>query len=294
MTSLKRSGLDIGRSLECDAGIGTATRSYLLCAVPRTGSYLLCDLLGASGVAGRPNEYFNPGFQAQWQIDWGSTTIEQYLRAVTHRGTTPNGVFGLKAHPMQFDALCRQLAGRNSVKFVDRPGLLAAWLPEVEYIRLCRRDRLRQAISYVRAIQTHGWWDSAVAPGPSAPARPELERFDVQLIDRAMTLLGSMHDRWSRYFAAIGVTPLEITYEDLTGDPAAAVGAVLDHLDVPRPVDPTTAHAPFRRQADDVTEEWVHRYLRIRDGLPGAPSPRLSVAPRTRPVRHLREWPWRS
>ena len=32
--------------------------SYLLCSTPRTGSSLLCDALRATGVAGRPEEYF--------------------------------------------------------------------------------------------------------------------------------------------------------------------------------------------------------------------------------------------
>jgi trehalose 2-sulfotransferase len=32
--------------------------SYLVCATPRSGSTLLCEGLKATGVAGRPEEYF--------------------------------------------------------------------------------------------------------------------------------------------------------------------------------------------------------------------------------------------
>ncbi len=32
--------------------------SYLVCATPRSGSTLLCKLLGQTGVAGHPEEYF--------------------------------------------------------------------------------------------------------------------------------------------------------------------------------------------------------------------------------------------
>src|SRR5438309_9224996 len=39
------------------AGAST-TRSYLVCATPRSGSTLLCETLEATGVAGRPREYF--------------------------------------------------------------------------------------------------------------------------------------------------------------------------------------------------------------------------------------------
>ena len=34
------------------------TRSYLICATPRSGSTLLCEALTNTGVAGNPKEYF--------------------------------------------------------------------------------------------------------------------------------------------------------------------------------------------------------------------------------------------
>ena len=33
-------------------------RSYLVCATPRSGSTLVCHALEETGVAGRPEEYF--------------------------------------------------------------------------------------------------------------------------------------------------------------------------------------------------------------------------------------------
>ena len=35
-----------------------ATRSYLVCATPRSGSTLVCQALKETGIAGRPEEYF--------------------------------------------------------------------------------------------------------------------------------------------------------------------------------------------------------------------------------------------
>jgi len=205
-------------------------QSYMICAVPRTGSYLLCDLLQKTGVAGRPNEYFNPMFQSHWAGDWGTATLPEYLDKVVVSGTTPNGVFGLKVHPMQFDSLCRQLARRPRVPYTQRPGLLERQFPELRYVRLRRRDGLRQAVSYVRAIQTRAWWDSDHAPGPNGPVEPDRLRFDFQLIERAVGLLEAMDRRWSAYFDAIGASPLEFEYEELTSDPNGAVRAVLDLL----------------------------------------------------------------
>lgn len=36
----------------------TADRTYLVCATPRSGSTLVCQALKKTGVAGRPEEYF--------------------------------------------------------------------------------------------------------------------------------------------------------------------------------------------------------------------------------------------
>ena len=36
----------------------TPERSYLVCATPRSGSTLVCKALRDTGVAGRPEEYF--------------------------------------------------------------------------------------------------------------------------------------------------------------------------------------------------------------------------------------------
>jgi trehalose 2-sulfotransferase len=267
-------------------------QSYMLCAVPRTGSYLLCDLLTKTGLAGRPNEYFNPSFQSHWSTEWGTASLDDYLMKVAELGTTPNGVFGLKAHPMQFDSLCRQLAGQPGVPFARRPELLDRWFPGLRYVRLRRRDRLRQAISYVRAIQTRAWWDSDHAPVPSGPVVPERLRFDFQLIERAIGWLEAMDRRWCDYFAAIGATPLEFDYEDLTTDPNRAVRAVLDLLGVAAPAGCNDEPTPFRRQADDQTDEWLSRFQRIRDSLPiRSPMSAFAGAPAAPPQR-FREWTW--
>ena len=34
--------------------------SYLVCSIPRSGSSLLCELLGGTGLAGAPAEFFHP------------------------------------------------------------------------------------------------------------------------------------------------------------------------------------------------------------------------------------------
>jgi LPS sulfotransferase NodH len=267
-------------------------QSYMICAVPRTGSYLLCHLLEETGVAGRPNEYFNESFQTNWAAAWNATSLDQYVRQVAALGTTPNGVLGLKIHTMQFDGLCRQIAGRRRVPFVERPALLDRYFPGLTYVRLSRRDRLRQAISYARAVQTGAWWDSDRPPGPTAEVKPERLRFDYQLIDRAIAWLAAMDQRWNNYFGAIGTAPLELDYEDLIDDPSHVVASVLKVLGVSADRARFRGPTSFRRQADEKTEEWAIRFQRIRSGQPSpVPTMRPMASGPVAPLR-FREWIW--
>ena len=40
--------------------------SYLICALPRSGSSVVCDALGTTELAGRPREYFQPEAIPKW------------------------------------------------------------------------------------------------------------------------------------------------------------------------------------------------------------------------------------
>src|SRR5215213_3769543 len=103
------------------------THSYLICTTPRSGSTLLCELLEGTGVAGRPDEYFQqlratgmpmtprdyldgvaaglvpPPADHDGNGDDLSVydprrfaDFEQYVAWVRRRATTPNGVFAAK------------------------------------------------------------------------------------------------------------------------------------------------------------------------------------------------------
>lgn len=266
--------------------------SYLICAIPRTGSYLLCDLLRRTGVAGRPNEYFNESFQSHWSREWGTRTIDDYLTKVAELGTTPNGVFGAKMHSIQFNAICRQMAGKSRVTYASRPAILEKWFPSLRYVRLRRRDQLRQAISYVRAVQTSAWWDADQAPGPSGPERHDLLRFDYQLILGTIKFLAAMDQQWTEYFDAIECTPREFDYEEIAASPHDVAGAILGLLDLKSTIVPAGESANFKRQSDVLTDEWVDRFLEIQRGLPSPSVPIATHLLHRRQSTHLTEWAW--
>lgn len=72
------------------------TESYLVCALPRSGSSLLCGLLSSTGVAGRPEEWFWRETEAPLPEQWGTPGERDYLAAVRRAATTQNGVLAAK------------------------------------------------------------------------------------------------------------------------------------------------------------------------------------------------------
>ena len=217
---------------------------YLICSVPRSGSTLLARSLGGLGV-GAPDEFLNvvkpidgQGLVQREGLSGCRTDgdLRAYLDGLRARYTV-GGVFGLKAHYIQLAAYPFVLNN------------LEALLPGVRYIAITRRDKLRQAISFVRACQTVQW--TSTLPAQQEP------HYDKAAIDRFLDDVARMSRDWEEYFRTQSIRPLRLVYEDFARHYRRTLKAVLRYLGVAeRPIPP----APLERQADALTEEWVRRY----------------------------------
>jgi LPS sulfotransferase NodH len=209
-------------------------KGYAICSEHRSGSTLLCQLLAATDVLGRPDEYFSDNvFALAVERDVAA------LEALAVRASTPNGIYGLKLFTQQFDTTMKS-------RWPER-------LPGLRWIHLQRRDLLGQAISFVRTVQTDQFRSSE--PERGAP------RYDGAAIAGHLARLADNEARWRRYFARNGLEPLWLTYEELTADPAAAVAAVARHLGEPVPPPPDLMRVAVGVQRDALSEEWRVRFL---------------------------------
>lgn len=232
--------------------------SYLICATPRTGSNFLCELLRTTGVAGRPDDYFwNPPF---WQQQWGVTGFPAYFTRILREGTTRNGVFGVKMMWDYLDTLLPQLAALSGLTDAPPPEVLAAAFPNLRYLRLTRRDKVRQGISFYRALETDVWRstdrDKIDATEPA---------FDVAAIDRLVQLSIQADQTWHEYFQRYGIRPFTIVYEDLAAAPEDVVLLILEHLGIPLPDGLPPLHWAHQKQADGLTEAWIQQYLALKE-----------------------------
>lgn len=243
--------------------------TYLIAATQRSGSTMLSRALADTGVAGRPEEYFLCGppdaFPPGWTF-WEDGPFAQgrddvdregYLSLVFELGMTPNGVFGAKLMWNNVPWVLERLRELPRLHDLDRAGIFRALFPNLHVIRLLRRDRVEQAVSWARAAQEGVWVVSE-----SEPATPVAEPvYDHSLISGLEGLLIETERGWPALCDELGVPPLTIHYEDLV-DPATyehVVRAVLDHLGV------ASSHLEIppprtMRQADATNEDWVRRY----------------------------------
>ena len=236
------------------------TNCYALCTVARSGAHLLTAGLQATHLAGRPLQYFSnqlaPRYAARYGFD-APRHFAQYVRGIVPAAATRNSVFGFRIESWYLDAFIARL--RHSGEFGSPAAreieLLRSAFPALRCIQLTRGDKLRQAISKARAMQTEIWVN-----GKDKLPRREPE-FDRELIAHCLLSARMSEERWTAFFKCNGIEPLPITYEDLCADYAATVRRVLDFLRIRPPRGFELGPPRTVRQADALTEEWARRYL---------------------------------
>jgi trehalose 2-sulfotransferase len=273
--------------------------SYLVCATPRSGSTLLCHELDQTGLAGhpqeyfeamrrsglprRPHEYFDPerhpniverlAFREMLEGApkpnplWHPDTYDQYLAWALQEGTTPNGVFGAKLMWGYLGDFAELLRGIDGMGERPLPELLARAFPGLRYVQITRRDKVRQAVSLWKAVQTQKWQRDAAADAGDGGERLPEPVFSFRAINYLIRQLTAHDASWDAYFLGLGYEPLKVTYEELAESTDAVVRSVLEHLGVAAPDDLQIGSPRLSVQADETSERWVARVLEHLEAL---------------------------
>lgn len=277
----------------------------IICATPRSGSWLLAEGLLGTGIAGRPEEYFRPdwytrfastgavGYQHRllqrdpWppaphlppegSANGNSRSFRAFVECVRRMATTDNGVASIKIHWNQFSDVLHIL-GREAEVGANP---LASWFPNARYVFLRRQNKVRQAISHYRAIRSKRWCSNGDDGHDGIVDSADV---DFHELERLRMLLVRHEGQWQEFFARMEIHPLELVYEEVAADPRAAVFTILRHLELDESQLPDVPEPRLCRQADQTTDLLEREYLvKRRSGLLDGPlhegrtGPRLAV-----------------
>lgn len=249
-----------------------APRAYVICATPRSGTTLLCNMLAESG-AGRPASYFRRQSIPNWarrlgvpEPDGGgargatglANDFATYLDAIRRAGSAGTGHFGLRLMAETLGELLAALAPLYPDARSEAARMEAAFGP-VAWIHVARADTVAQAVSLVRAQQSGLWHRNADGTPMEQNAPAGETAYDPARIAAQVALLEAQDAAWTRWFADQSIDPARIAYEDLAADPGRVLRSVLVAIgadpDLAERAAPSTA-----RLADATSAAWIARY----------------------------------
>jgi len=285
-------------------------RSYIVCATPRSGSTLVCHALAETGVAGRPEEYFEalrhsgrPRRPEEYFVGvedpsirdhlgeravggelsprsplWSRAAYDRYLEWAFEAGTTDNGIFGAKLMWGYFGDFVSLLRNVPAYREIPLAELLPSVFPDLTFVRVVRANKVRQAVSLWKAVQTATWREdqasakaASLENGDSPPYRSFIEehrpqlRFHYGAISHLLEQLLIEEASWDAFFEHAGIKPLLVLYENFAADYETSALNLLDRLSL-SPPDGFEFEPRMKRQSDNINDDWVRRYSELRLG----------------------------
>jgi len=249
-------------------------QSYVMWFTQRVGSTLLAQALEDTEVAGRPREWLNADSAAEVLKKHGAATPQELRKQLWRMATTSNGVLGIKYGmvPKLHDNLIKLMA---SVEPGATKQVLDAWrgfFPNCSHCFLTRRDKVRLAVSWWRAIKSEEWHRpnrSDTSVGVVQQNRPGslLEKYDFSAIRHLINECSAREDAIHRQLDAWAIKPYTVVYEDLVAGFESTVRSVLEFLQVPHARTMSIPQPAFEALTDEINDAWYERFLADRRRL---------------------------
>jgi LPS sulfotransferase NodH len=237
------------------------TLSYTIWFSQRTGSTLLCKTLEETGIAGKPNEWLNIPDGKDLLEYYSAKNYAELQQHLWELGSTPNHVFGMKFGFYQpyFNKLLEMFSN-----FPDAPRTVASpagiWehaFPNSRHIFMTRRNKVRLAVSWWKAIKTREWHrEKDQSPNTSTDLA---EAYSFDAIHHLLCECTMREAGIQEFFSGAGILPLTIVYEDFISDYDKSVRNVLEFLELASPaLDIVPPH--YTRLSDEISEQWTERF----------------------------------
>ncbi len=238
--------------------VSTPKKSYTIWFSQRTGSTLLAQALASTSLAGNPAEWLH---EVEGPLETPTTARAIAVQQkIWEQGTTSNGIFGMKVSFYEpfFSrvSLLFQLLPECENKNLSRSKVWEAAFPNSRHIFMTRRNKIRLAVSWWKAIKSGEWHR---ANGAQAPKADLSNAYSFDAINHLLLESTLREAGIQAFFTEAGIQPLTIVYEDFIADYHGTVKCVLAFLgfedqevEIPKPT--------LSKLADELSEEWVQRF----------------------------------
>ena len=135
--------------------------------------------------------------------------------------------------------------------------VLTELFPNLKYIWIMRRDKVRQAVSLWKGLQTLIWWKRTRDLTPKLAKEPE---YNFEAIDYFVQEIVFHEAAWQTYFTQYNLTPFTVIYEDFVPAYEETALRIMDWLKISYPENLVFGTRHLQKQADSVSEEWVEKY----------------------------------
>ncbi|MEM6397924.1 MAG: Stf0 family sulfotransferase [Bacteroidota bacterium] len=229
---------------------------------PRVGSTVLCQALRDTGVAGQPEELFNIETEnGQTLADTFGETSYQSIRAkLWERGCSENGVMSCKdsLFTARWKPLCYEMATLRNTSDHSFESLWGDLFPNCIHVFLTRRDKIRQAVSWWKAIKSKTWH---LRTGESHQVEADFyeANYDFNALNHLFKECVLREAATQAYFTKNAIVPITLVYEDWVADFQGSIAQILLALDE----DPNRAVdvlPTLLKTASQGSEIWVERF----------------------------------
>ena len=239
-------------------------KSYIICSTGRTGSTLLARTLGDLGYIGKPQEYWHEKTRPPL-VETDSQCFKDYLAEIIKKGTTDNGVFGMKTHWSHFELLVKSARQHLDLKNKTYFEIISTLFPNLSFIHIKRDELAKQAISAEIANQT-GIFNVGKLPDQNR----QLLLFKPLNIYRRIKWFEQDNKKWKNFFASNSINYYEVIYEDFTRSTQSIQETIIDVINFlkikPLP-EPSKIKVPIVKLSNKTNESWYYRYTYIPEKL---------------------------
>ena len=236
-------------------------KSYRIWHAPRVGSSLLCKLLEATNKAGMPGEHITLHGEANLREKYKVETYEALQQKIWQVSTGGQNIAGLKAGRQKtYDKVVldelRVLRGLSET--VQEKEIWDDIFPNCQHIMLVRNNKIRQAVSWWKAIQDNTWH---LTKGQNRTKDEKFykDKYDFDALSHLYKEAVLREAAAQTYFDEYGIKALTIAYEDLISDTKRVMNIILQFLEIEHEFKDAFSFF-YKKTANAHSEEWIQRF----------------------------------